>query len=386
MLAMNNQAIAHLLDETASLMEIGGGDSFRIRSYRRGAEAVSQTTASLADVAQTPDAQKQLLAIPGIGKGMAAHIIEIATTQHLAVRDELLAQYTPQILTLLQLPGMGPKTVALVWDALKIGDVDSLEAAAKAGQLDELPRFGKKLVEKILKGIADHRQHSGRFRVDVADGAAGELIRELKKIPGITTVTPAGSLRRGRETAGDLDLLVTGPACEEETSTATAEKVAALPAVASLIAKGTNKVSFMMENNLQVDVRLLPKSSYGAALLYFTGSKSHNVAIRQRALKYGYTLNEYALARMNDNSVVAAATEEEIYRALDLDYIAPELRESLGEIEAAAAHKLPALIEQKDIRGDLHMHTSETDGHNTILEMAEAAAARGYEYIAITDH
>jgi len=383
---MDNHTIAHLLEETASLLEIGNGDPFRIRSYRRGAEAVEQATAQLAELAAAPDAQKRLMELPGIGKGMAANISEIVSTGHLQLREDLLKQYTPTILELLQLPGLGPKTVALLWDSLKIGDVDSLEAAAKSGKLDDLPRFGSKLVEKILKGIEDHRRHSGRFRIDVVSTAADELARALKKIPGITTVTPAGSMRRGRETAGDLDLLVTGPACEESKSAATANKVAALEQVAHLIAHGTNKVSFQLANNLQVDVRILPRSSYGAALQYFTGSKTHNVALRQRALKFGYTLNEYALARMKDNSVVAAATEEEIYSALGLDYIPPELRENLGEIEAAENHKLPKLIEQKHIRGDLHMHTNATDGNNTILEMAEAAAERGYEYIAITDH
>jgi len=383
---MDNKTISNLLEETASLLEIGGGDSFRIRSYRRGAESIEQATSQLTEIATGEDAVKKLLEIPGIGKAMAAHVVEIASTGRLGFRDELLAKYTPSILELLKLPGMGPKTVALLWDAQEIGDIDALEAAAKAGKLDDLPRFGKKLVEKILKGIEDYRRHSGRFRIDVVDNAATELTRALLKIPGIDTVTPAGSLRRGRETAGDLDLLVTGPSCEESLSAATAEKVADLDGIASIMAQGNNKVSFLLQNGLQVDVRLLPRSSYGAALQYFTGSKTHNVALRQRALKSGYTLNEYALARVADNSIVGAATELEIYSALGLDWIPPELRENLGELDAAEQRKLPKLIEQKDVRGDLHMHTTATDGHNTIREMAEAAAERGYEYIAITDH
>ncbi|MHB1022025.1 MAG: DNA polymerase/3'-5' exonuclease PolX [Acidobacteriaceae bacterium] len=383
---MDNQAIANLLEETASLLEISGADSFRIRSYRRAAEAVEQSTQQMSEIVAGENAMKRLLEIPGIGKGMAANIEEMERTGKLAAREELLSQYTPSILELLKLPGMGPKTVALLWDAQKIGDVDALETAAKAGQLDGLPRFGKKQVEKILKGIEEYRRHTGRFRIDVADETAARLCEAILAFPGIDVVTPAGSLRRGRETAGDLDLLVTGSACEEGVAAAAVEHVATLPEIASILAKGQNKVSFLMHNGLQVDVRLLPRKSYGAALQYFTGSKTHNVAVRQRALKYGYTLSEYALVRMDDNSIVASETEEDIYRALDLDWIAPELRENLGEIEAAEAHKLPRLIELDDIRGDVHMHTDATDGRNTIREMAEAALVRGYEYIAITDH
>ena len=383
---MDNQAIATILDETASLLEISGADSFRVRSYRRAAEAVEQTTQQMALLAAEADAPKGLLAIPGIGKGMAANITEIVSTGKLTVREDLIAQFTPTMLELLRLPGMGPKTVMLLWDAHKIGDVDSLEAAAKAGLLNSLPRFGARQVEKILKGIEEYRRNTGRFRIDEADETADRIARLIFEFPGIDQVTPAGSLRRGRETVGDLDLLVTGPACEPDVVAAAVEHVASLPIISSLIAKGQNKVSFLMRNGLQVDVRLLPRSSYGAALQYFTGSKTHNVAVRQRALKLGYTLSEYSLARLDDNSVVAAETEEAIYAALGLDWIAPEMRENLGELEAAAAHTLPRLIEQADILGDVHAHTTATDGRNTIREMAEAALARGYQYIAITDH
>ena len=383
---MDNQAIATILDETASLLEISGADSFRVRSYRRAAEAVEQTTQQMALLAVEADAPNGLLAIPGIGKGMAANITDIVRTGKLAVREDLIAQFTPTMLELLRLPGMGPKTVMLLWDAHKIGDVDALEVAAKAGLLNSLPRFGTRQVEKILKGIEEYRRNTGRFRIDEAGETADRIARLIFEFPGIDQVTPAGSLRRGRETVGDLDLLVTGPACEPDVVAAAVEHVASLPIISSLIAKGQNKVSFLMRNGLQVDVRLLPRSSYGAALQYFTGSKTHNVAVRQRALKLGYTLSEYSLARLDDNSVVAAETEEAIYAALGLDWIAPEMRENLGELEAAAAHTLPRLIEQADILGDVHAHTTATDGRNTIREMAEAALARGYQYIAITDH
>lgn len=380
---MENRQIAQILFETADLLEVSAADSFRIRSYRRAAEAVESSTVSVGALAIEP---KKLLELPGIGKGMAANIVEMEQTGRLPLREELLARYKPTMLELLRLPGMGPKTVALFWDALQIASVDELEIAARQGRLDCLPRCGPKQVAKILQGIADYRKHAGRFHLDEAELAAEKLTEYLRRLPGIDRVATAGSLRRGRETVGDLDILATGPACAPDQVEAVVEHVAAYPPIADVIAKGQNKVSFHLRHGLQVDVRMLPEQSYGAALQYFTGSKMHNLNLRQRALKMGYTLNEYALTRLSDGSVVPAGTEEEIYAALGLDWIPPELREDLGEIAAAEQHRLPRLIEQSDIRGDLHMHTSETDGRNTIREMAEAALERGYSYIAITDH
>jgi DNA polymerase (family 10) len=380
---MDNPTMARLLAETADLLEIDGGDGFRIRSYLRAAEAAEQTTVDL--VAAAPDTAR-LLEIPGIGKGMAANLQAIAATGTLPLREELLARYGAGLLELLKLPGMGPKTVALLWDAAKIASIDQLAEAIEAGRLAGLPRMGQKQIEKLRKGIDDYRRSAGRYRIDVAEEAAQRIAAYLLIFPGIEKVTPAGSLRRGRETAGDLDLLVTGPACAPEHTAAAVEYVAAYPGIHDLIAKGENKVSFHLEGGLQVDVRLLPSASYGAALQYFTGSKAHNVALRQRALKMGYTLSEWALARLDDDSTIAAATEEEIYAALGMDWMPPELRENLGEIEAAARHALPRLIERADLKGDLHMHTNESDGRNTIREMTDAALACGYRYIAITDH
>jgi DNA polymerase (family 10) len=385
---MDNKTMARLLAETADLMEIDGADSFRIRSYRRAAEAAEQTTVDLMEAAGDT---ARLLEIDGIGKGMAAHLQSIAATGTLPQRDQLLAKYGTGVLELLKLPGMGPKTVALLWDAGVIGSasidsVGQLAQAIEAGRLKGLPRMGDKQIEKLRKGIDDYRRSAGRFRIDIADEEAGRIADYLLKFEGIERVTPAGSLRRGRETVGDLDLLATGPACAPEQTQAAVEFVAAYPGIHDMIAKGENKVSFHVEQGLQVDVRLLPTASYGAALQYFTGSKAHNVALRQRALKMGYTLNEWALARLDDGSTVAAATEEEIYSALEMDWMPPEMRENLGEIDAAAEHKLPRVIDLSDIRGDVHMHTTASDGHNSIREMAEAALACGYEYIAITDH
>ena len=383
---MDNITLARLLDETAALLEIDAGDPFRIRSYRRAAEAVEQQTTQLATLATVDADPKALLAIPGIGKGMAANIRDLVATGTMPLREELLQRYKPTMLELLRLPGMGPKTVAMLYSALSISDIDALEAAAKRGDLLTLPRMGQKFTDKLLKGIEDYRKNSSRFRIDVAREHAERISELIRLFPGIETITPAGSLRRGRESVGDLDLLVTGPACEPDVVAAAVEHVASLPLIDKLLAKGQNKVSFTLRNNLQVDVRLLPRASYGAALQYFTGSKMHNVALRQRAIKRGLTLSEYALLRLEDNVVVASATEQEIYNALDLDYIPPELRENRGEIEAAANHTLPTLIVRGDVRGDLHMHTTESDGNNSIREMAEAAIARGLEYIAITDH
>jgi DNA polymerase (family 10) len=313
---MDNVTIASLLNETADLMEINGADGFRVRSYRNAADAVGQTTVDL--VAASSDTAR-LLAISGIGKSMASNIQSIVTTGSLPLRDELLAKYGAPLLELLKLPSMGPKTVALLWDAGRINGIDQLADAIDAGRLKGLPRMGEKQIEKIRKGIEDYRRSVGRFRIDEVENAADRLTEYLLAFNGIDRVTPAGSLRRGRETAGDLDLLVTGPACAQQNTDAAVEYVAAYPGIHDVIAKGENKVSFHIGTGLHVDVRLLPSHCYGAALQYFTGSKAHNVSLRQRALKMGYTLSEWALARLDDESTVACVTEEEIYAALQMD-------------------------------------------------------------------
>jgi DNA polymerase (family 10) len=380
---MDNRTYAQLLGETADLLEIDGGDAFRIRSYRRAAEAVESCTIQLSEIASDP---KKLQEIPGIGKTMAANIHDMEQTGTLPLRDELLKKYRPSMLQLMKLPGMGPKTVAFLWESTQVASVEDLEAAIAAEKLNGLPRFGQKQIEKLRKGIEEYKKRTGRFPIDDAEEAAEKLVAYLRGFPGLDVIETAGSLRRGRETVGDLDILVTGPGCAEDKVDAAVEYTAAYPPAADLLAKGQNKVSFRLRSGLQVDVRLLPEVSYGAALQYFTGSKMHNVTLRQRALKRGYTLSEYSLSRIDDGSVVASRTEEEIYSALGMDWIPPEMRENNGEIEAAESRKLPKLVKLKDIRGDVHMHTTTTDGKNTIQEMAEAAIGREYEYMAITDH
>ena len=381
---MDNKSIATVLYETADLLEIDGQDSFRIRSYRNAAQAVENHTEQIKDIISEP---KKVLAIPGIGKGMLVNLQELFKDGQLTVQAELLKKYHPSMLQLLKIQGLGPKTIALIWSAYQVCDVDGVEKLAREGKIRELPRMGEKHEQKLLKAIEDFRRISGRFLIDVAETEAKKLADYLAKFPGFDKITPAGSLRRGRETVGDLDVLVTGAACcsagEREKAV---QYVAKYPPLMSIIGQGDNKISFRLRNDLQVDVRLLPPESFGAAMQYFTGSKAHNVALRQRALKMGYTLNEYSLADLRTEKPVAGRTEEEIYAKLKLDYIPPELRENLGEIDAAEKHTLPTLITLEDLQGDVHMHTVETDGRNTIEEMAEAAKARGYKYMAITDH
>src|SRR5580698_7902278 len=381
---MDNKTIANVLFETADLLEIDGQDSFRIRSYRNAAQAIENHSEQIKDIIADP---KKVLEISGIGKSMLRNLQELLTEGKLSTQKELLEKYHPSMLQLLKIQGLGPKTIALIWSAYKVSDVDGVEKLAREGKIRELPRMGEKHETKLLKAIEDYRRIGRRFLIDAAEEEAEKLTAYLEKFAGIDKITPAGSLRRGRESVGDLDILVTGKACATEEGRQKAiAYVAKYPPLMDVIASGDNKISFHLRSGMQVDVRLLPPDSFGAAMQYFTGSKAHNVALRQRALKMGYTLNEYSLAALEGEKPVAGKTEEEIYGKLNLDYIPPELRENLGEIDAAEKHTLPKLITQEDIQGDVHMHTVETDGRNTIQEMAEAAKVRGYKYIAITDH
>jgi DNA polymerase (family 10) len=381
---MDNKAIANILYETADLLEIDGQDSFRIRSYRNAAQAIENHSEQIKDIIAEP---KKVLAISGVGKGMLTNLQELFKDGQLAVQKELLQKYHPSMLQLLKIQGLGPKTIKLIWDAFQVSDIDGVEKLARAGKIRELPRMGEKHEAKLIKAIEDYRRIGGRFLIDAAEEEAEKLTAYLAKFPGIDKITPAGSLRRGRDTVGDLDILVTGKACTSAEGRQKAiSYVAQYPPLMDVIASGDNKISFHVRSGMQVDVRLLPPESFGAAMQYFTGSKAHNVSLRQRALKMGYTLNEYSLATLEGEKPVAGKTEEEIYDKLKLDYIPPEMRENIGEIDLAEKHALPALITQDDIQGDVHMHTLETDGKNTIEEMAEAARARGYKYMAITDH
>ena len=377
---MENREIARLLSETADLMEVAAEDGFRIRSYRNAASAIEGYPERVEDILCKPE--RKITEIPGVGKGIAAAVEDICKRGSFDKRDALLQKYPPTVLQLLQIQGLGPKGIALLWEHHHVANIDDLERICREQKLRELPRMGAKLEEKVLRSIAQYRQRAGRFLMSFGRKSAEELIPYLSEGGGVERIAAAGSLRRGRDTIGDLDLLVTGPGAAEAL-----EHFVSHPRAHVVLGKGPNKASIQYGlEGLQVDLRALPHESYGAALQYFTGSKDHNIVVRQRALKLGLTLNEYGLFRVEHNERVAGETEEEVYEKIGLPWIPPELRENCGEIEAALEGRLPKLIELSDIRGDLHMHTVETDGRATLQEMAEAARALGYEYIAITDH
>jgi DNA polymerase (family 10) len=383
---MENKAIARILRETAQLLEIDGAIIGRYRSYEKAAELIDSLPESVASLVNDPERLTQL---PGIGDRMAEHLKEIVETGDYSLRKKLLKKYPATILDLLQLQSLGPKKVAFLWKTFKAGTVAEVEKLAKAGKLRDLAGFGEKSEQNILKAVEVFKKSTGRFHIHDAEAAAMAIAAHIQKAgKPVASVTPAGSLRRGKETVGDLDLLVTladGHTSQKHVD-ALAKHILEFPGIEQTLAHGENKVSFNLENGLQVDVRLLEKENFGAALLYFTGSKEHNVALRGRANDMGYTLNEYALATLKGEKRVAGRTEEEIYAKLKLDFIPPELRENTGEIAAAEKHHLPHLIELEDIKGDLQMHTTASDGKNSIEEMAEAARQLGHQYIAITDH
>jgi DNA polymerase (family 10) len=377
---MENVEFARLLAETADLMEIAAEDSFRIRSYRNAAMAVEGYPERIEDILKDP--ARNVTEIPGIGKGIANVLGEIVQRGSFERRDQMLERYPPTALELLKIQGLGPKSIALLIEHYRVTTIDDLERICQEQKLRLLPRMGAKLEEKVLRSIAAYRKRSGRFLLNFAMRTAEEFTAYLMEGGGITRIQPAGSLRRGRETVGDLDLLVTA-----DDAGAVLERFIKHPRVGEVLGRGENKASASVGvEGLQVDVRALPEENFGAALQYFTGSKLHNVALRTRAIKMGLTLNEYGLFEAATEKCVASRTEEEIYEKLGLPWIPPELRENQGELEAAEEGRLPRLVELADIRGDLHMHTTETDGRATLEEMAEAARQDGHQYIAITDH
>ena len=377
---MENRELSRILNETADLMEIGAEDGFRIRSYRNAAQAIDGYPERVADILANPE--RSVTEVQGVGKGLAVVLREIETTGSCERRDALLRKFPPAALEFLKIQGLGPRSIALLFEHFDPKTIDDLEQLCINQKLRDLPRMGAKLEEKVLRSIAQYRLRTGRFLLSMADRTARELTASLKEVEGVDAVTPAGSLRRGKETIGDLDLLVTGP-----NAAAALEVVANHPRVQEILGRGENKTSVKLgSEGLQVDVRALDPSSYGAALQYFTGSKEHNVALRQRAVRMGFKLSEYGLFRADSGEKVAGETEEGVYRALGLAWIPPELRENIGEIEMAEAGTLPELVQPAQIRGDLHMHTTATDGRASLEEMAENARQLGYEYIAITDH
>ena len=383
---MDNKQVARILRDTAQLLEIDGAIIGRYRSYEKAAELIDSLPESIEQLVKEPEKLEEL---PGIGERMVEHLQEIVKTGDYSLRKRLLKKYPASILDVLQLQSLGPKKVAFLWSNFKAGTVGAVEKLAREGKLRDLPGFGEKSEQNILKAVEVFKKSTGRFLISTAEDAAGAIAEHIKKAEkAVASVTPAGSLRRGKETVGDLDLLVTlgdGFTSQKHVD-ALAEHILKFKDIDQKLAHGENKVSFTLTNGLQVDVRLLEKENFGAALLYFTGSKEHNVALRGRANDMGLTLNEYALATLKGEKPVAGRTEEEIYAKLKLDYIPPELRENTGEITAAENHQLPRLVTLKDMKGDLQMHSTASDGKNSIEEMAEAARQLGHQYIAMTDH
>jgi DNA polymerase (family 10) len=370
-----NYEIAKVLDETANMLEVAGENFFRVRAYRNAARAIRDQTVRVADLTQ-----EQIDEIPGIGADLAEKIKSVATTGDLVLHHDLAAKFPPGLLELRDLPGLGPKRLKLLIDHLHIRNRDDLARAIKSARIREIRGFGPKIEERILESLAHHEPaEAKRILYIEAARIAAQLSAHLRKCAAIKELEVAGSFRRRRETVGDLDIVAAAT-----DSAAVTEHFIAFPGVAQVTGSGGTKTTVVLKDGLQVDLRVVPPKSFGAALTYFTGSKSHNVHLRRNAQGRGLLLNEYGLER--DGSVIAGRTEEEIYRALGLAWVPPELREDRGEIEAAVVGKLPQLIERGDLRGDLHTHSLYTDGRASIAEMVRRAQEIGLEYIAITDH
>jgi DNA polymerase (family X) len=374
-MALDNLGIARILGEIADLLELRGDNPFKIRAYRSGADIVANTPEPVAGLTDV-----QLREWPGIGKDLAARILEICNTGSCQIYVELLALFPATLLELLRLQGVGPKTVALLYGQLGIASLDDLEQAAKSGRLRELKGMGARKEQLLLSALEEQRQHAGRHLLADTAALAESVLEYLRgRVPGVEFV-PVGSLRRATETCGDLDILAIGAGPE------VMDTFVSYAAVERVLGRGDTKASVLIRGGYQADLRLVKAESRGAAMQYFTGSKSHNIALRDRAIDHGMRLNEYGLYRVADEARLAGDTEESIYEGLGLPWIPPELREHRGEITAAANGSLPRLISDGDLRGDLHMHTTATDGKDDLESMVLAARAAGREYIAITDH
>lgn len=374
---MQNRDIARLFEDLADLLEIDGANAFRLRAYRNAARMIADLPESMTAIVEDPNRSPDEL--PGIGKDLAKKITAIVETGFLSQLEEMREKIPAGVVDMLRLQGMGPKKAAVLFHELSITSLDELKEAATQGQIHALKGFGKKTEESILEGLEHAQQSAGRVFLAEAKVQADEIIESLSNLPSVKQISAAGSLRRRRETVGDLDVLITA-ADSSEAMDALAEH----ELVEKVLARGETKQRVRLRSGLEMDLRVVPDDSYGAALQYFTGSKAHNIVIRRRAQERGLKVNEYGVFR--DDDAIAGRTEEDVYAAVDLPWIPPELREDRGEVELAENDKLPRLIELGDIRGDLHMHTTATDGTASIAEMAAAAKQRGLKYIAITDH
>lgn len=375
-MTVHNADIAAQFYRIADLLEIEGANPFRVRAYRRAAATIEDLPTSVASMLS---AGEDLDDLPGIGPDLAGKIREIVATGHSTALEQVEHRIPPGLAELTAMAGLGPKRVQVLHEKLGIETIEDLARAAKAGKVRELPRFGAALEAKLLAEAGKGQPVAQRFKISTAEDFAAGLTEYLRSYPGVGQVVVAGSFRRRKETVGDLDILVTA-----RNGKATIDHFVAYDEVEQIVAQGTTRATVILKAGLQVDLRVVPQRSYGAALHYFTGSKAHNIAVRKIAQAKGLKLNEYGIFR--GSAYVGGRTEEEVFAIADLPYIEPEIREDRGEIEAAAAGKLPRLVTLADIKGDLHVHTKASDGKSTLAEMAEAAKSRGYQYLAITDH
>ncbi|HUX64378.1 DNA polymerase/3'-5' exonuclease PolX [Sulfuricella sp.] len=373
---IHNADIAAIFEEIADLLEIQGANPFRIRAYRNAARTLGELSRDVRMLVEKGDDLKRL---PGIGDDLSAKIREIVATGSCSFLVRLRTELPPAVAELLKIPGLGPKRVKALHHGLEVQTVEQLYRAARDGRIRALPGFGEKTELNILQAVEAHVSQARRFKLAVAAQYAEALRTYLAAVPGVKQVTIAGSFRRMRETVGDLDILATAMP-----DSPVMQRFTAYDEVTEVLSAGAKRASVMLKCGLQVDLRVVAEESYGAALQYFTGSKAHNIAIRRIAQKHGLKVNEYGVYR--GEARIAGENEESVYRAVGLPYIPPELREDRGEIEAAHAGRLPQLVELADLRGDLHVHTRATDGRNTLREMALAAQAQGFEYLAITEH
>ncbi|MGD8700164.1 MAG: DNA polymerase/3'-5' exonuclease PolX [Gemmatimonadales bacterium] len=374
---MENIDYAHVFEEIADLLEIQGANPFRVRAYRNGARTIETLSQPLESLLE--DESARLEDLPGIGKDLAAKIRELYQTGELEFLAELRAEVPSSLIEIMHIPGLGPKRARQLWDGLDITSVDELEEAAKEGQLEQLPGFGKTLATRILKGISELKARGGRFKLSDADIYVQPLLSYLEKADGLVDLEVAGSYRRRCETVGDIDILAT-----TAKGSPIMDHFVAYKDVKEVLAAGPTKSSIRLTGGLQVDLRLVSRESYGAAMVYFTGSKAHNIVIRGISRERGLKINEYGV--FEGDRLVCGETEKEVYGAIGLPWIPPELREAHGEVEAARDGELPKMLQLSDIVGDLQMHSQYSDGKNTVQEMVEACQARGYQYMAITDH
>jgi len=374
---MTNEEVAHVFEAIADLLEIKGESVYRVISYKRAAESIRAQGRRLEDLQR----EGRLKEIPGVGEAIGAKIDELLTTGKLEFYERLADEVPPGLIDVLKVSGVGPKKAARFWKELGVTSVPELEAAARAGQLRELPGMGARSETAILESIERlARRQVGRIGIGIARPMAERLVEKLKALPGVTAAEPAGSVRRWRETVGDLDLLVGAPAPDE-----VLQAFVGFDEVERVLGQGDTKASVEVVGGLRVQLWVHPPERFGSALQYATGSQAHNVSLRERALERGLSLSEHGL-KSDEGGEILCAGEEDVYRALGLPWIPPELRESLGEIEAAEAGQLPALVTEGDLRGDLHAHTDWSDGRASVEGMAEAAVQLGLSYLAITDH